>query len=547
MNIPGSALRLFLVTCALSLATFAQTQPNLENGFKPYGSHDGSNLDTVTLTNGNWMLHVPLFPDIGQRGNHAAHYFLSANAKNWKVTCIPNTQAATGQDCYWIAGGTGVALDHSNDLTVHRTLDIYNDGATVAYQAFGYTVATPDGSTHQMYGLPDSADANGRITAYESVDTTGYRISLSSPDGNGVLNTITVADRQGNQYAGYFGAYVQCSKPDTTNPPKPGNVAPLIDDAPPGDRYCSQTAFLYQVTDSNGNQMSYTGPQNQNPGVDTLGRSQPLEIVPSGGSSVASDFSGCVSRLPITRAYLFYYPGPNGTTQPIKTCYAAFPFQTNFHATAGNTGVAEAQAYNGNYNSFLHGYLREQVVTVVQPDGSKWTFDYDGYLEVSSVGLPTGGSINLTWTTVSFPNCASNDPTPVSRAVATRTVNDNNGHSSTWVYNWGAPSSGTMVTALTDPMNNDTVHTFTALDPNGGGPCGFYETRTQHYQGTGAARQLLRQVDTSYSSATFSVETPEVEVVGNVVPTSIKTTIFPSGKVSLVTKTYDTGLGANAP
>src|SRR5205807_6334179 len=165
---------------------------------------------------------------------------------------------------------------------------------------------------------------------------------------------------------------------------------------------------------------------------------------------------------------------PNGTTQPIKTCYAAFPFQTNFHATVGNTGVAEAQAYNGNYNSFLHGYLREQVVTVVQPDGSKWTFDYDGYLEVSSVGLPTGGSINLTWTTVSFPNCASNDPTPVSRAVATRPVNDNNGHSSTWIYNWGAPSSGTMVTALTAPMNNDTVHTFTALDPNGGGQCGFY-------------------------------------------------------------------------
>src|SRR5437660_8310271 len=104
-----------------------------------------------------------------------------------------------------------------------------------------------------------------------------------------------------------------------------------------------------------------------------------------------------------------------------------------------------------------------------------------------------------------------------------------------------------MVTALTVPMNNDTVHTFTALDPNGGGPCGFYETRTQHYQGTGAARQLLRQVDTSYSSATFSVETPEVEVVGNVVPTSIKTTIFPSGKVSLIAKSYDSGMGTNAP
>src|SRR5205085_2930673 len=92
-------------------------------------------------------------------------------------------------------------------------------------------------------------------------------------------------------------------------------------------------------------------------------------------------------------------------------------------------------------------------------------------------------------------------------------------------------------------MNDDTLHTFTALD----GICALYETRTQSYRGTGGTRQLLKQVDTTYASTGFTVDTPEVNVTGNVVPTRVKTTIYPSGKVSLVTKSYDSGLGTDAP
>jgi len=92
------------------------------------------------------------------------------------------------------------------------------------------------------------------------------------------------------------------------------------------------------------------------------------------------------------------------------------------------------------------------------------------------------------------------------------------------------------------------VHTFTALSSQGSGNgCFFYETRTQDYQGTGGSRQLLKQVDTVYSSTPFSVLTSAISAVGNVVPTSIQTTVYPSGRVSLVTKSYDTGLGTNAP
>ncbi|HEV3316973.1 MAG TPA: hypothetical protein VG488_08400, partial [Candidatus Angelobacter sp.] len=533
-----AVLCLLLVAISFPTLAFAQTNPNLESGFKRYGSHDGSNLDTVTLTNGNWMLHAVLLPEILQRGALATDYALYASSKNWQVGCIPS-QAPTGRTCFWQPGGTGIGLQRGNALTVHRTVTLSNNGSVNTYQANGYTLIGSDGATHQLYGLPGTADVNGDPTVYESVDTTGYRLVVSNPDNNQVQTTVTLVDRQGRLYNGAWGAYQNCSRPPRNQLPKPGNIAPIVDDAPIGDRYCSQTLHMALITDANGNRMSYLTPNNSIQGADTLGRSQPFEF-----SSSTSDYSGCVSRMAINSAILYSYPGPGGTTQQIKVCVALFPFHTAFNQTLSDgTPVIEAQNYSTNYNTFFNGYVVPQIVTVVLADGHQWTFDYDDYLEVTSVGLPTGGAINLTWGTISFNGCSS-ATTAVSRAVATRTVNDNNGHSSIWTYNWGIPSNGVLVNTVTDALNNDTVHIFTALNS---GCDGFYETRMQSYQGTGSSRQLLKQVDTSYASQTLGVSAGVGSALGNVVPTSIKTTIYPSGKASLIAKTYDAGLGTNAP
>ena len=540
------SLRFSTVVAAILLcgiSALAQTQPSLENGFKDYGSIHGSNIDSVNLTTGNWMLHAPLIPGVPQRGALAAHYFSFVSSKNWQIRCSSNP--TTGQTCFWASGGTGVVLGRSNAISVHRTVDIFGSGTgTITYEGYGYTINTADGSSHQLYGIPGTQDANGDATVYESLDTSGYHLALSNADSNGVFGTATVMDRQGSHYVGNFGPYQNCPKASGNKPPSPGSHPPVIDDAPLGDRYCSQTAFMSQITDADGNVMTYFTPQNQVAGQDTVARSQPLE-----SGTPTTDYSGCVSRFTISYAFISYYSGPGGTTQQVKACYAAVPFQTAFNATVyGSVAVSEAQNVSANYNSTLGGYFVQELVTLVLADGSKWTFDYDSYLEVTSVGLPTGGSIGLTWTTINFANCNPPDPTYLSRAVASRTLNDNNGHSSTWNYTWGTPASGSLVNTVTDPLGNDAVHTFTALSSQGSGNgCFFYETRTQDYQGTGGSRQLLKQVDTVYSSAPFSVLTSAISAVGNVVPTSIQTTVYPSGKVNLVTKSYDTGLGTNAP
>jgi RHS repeat-associated protein len=531
--------RLLCLSLLFALGTTGlscQTQPNLENGFKPYGSYDASGLDTVNLMNGGRVLHAPLLPDYPQRGAITPHINLYDTSKHWQVRCIAS-QASGGQTCFWTRPGGGVAFQSSVGLSVHRTMIASGSGTgTTTYSSFGYSITSADASTHSLYPIPGTSDATGEATKFESQDTSGYHLELSNPDGNGIMGTVTVTDRHGIQYLGSFLNYAGCPKPTGNRLPQPGNIAPLVDDSPLGDRYCSQVSIARQVTDSNGNIMSLRGTANQNPGIDTLGRTMPLNT-----GTPTSDYSGCVSPLPIAGAFLLSYVAPDRTTQQIKQCMANVPLQTSFN----QPGVIEFQNYGGQ--STVPSLM---LVTVVLADGTKWTFDYDSYGEVINVGLPTGGSISYTWTTIDFSNCNVLDHTAVSRAVATRTLNDNKGNSSTWTYNWGTAANRTLTNMVTDPFGNDTVHVFTAFDsPNvGSGGCGFYETSTQEYQGSKSPEHLLRQVDTSYASASIATDGSGVGTgLANVVPISIKTTVYPSGKVSLVTKTYDTGLGANAP
>ena len=525
-----------VVVLAGAVYAVAQTQPNTENGFKRYGSYDGSNLDTVNTMNGNLLLHAPLLPDYPQRGKITPHYNLYVTSKNWQVKCRPDSSAPGGNVCWWQGGGTGVTLQTSVGVIVHRTLDKFGSGTgTVTYEAFGYSLTGPDAATHQLYGIPSSADANGEATRFEAEDTSGFHLELSNPDSTGVLSTFTVTDRQGDQYLGNF-SHIHCSKPASNKIPAPGNIKPVIDDAPLGDQFCSEFGFAQQVTDSNGNWMTLNGPDSTggtpNPGIDTLGKNAPLS-----SGSATTDFSKCASSLPINSAFLLNYSAPDGSTQVIQVCYANIPIQTAF----SQPGVAQAPNSVGGVPGQQLG-----IVSVVLADGSQWSFSYDSYGELTYVGLPTGGSISYTWTEIGMRNCTAADRTAMSRAVATRTVNDNHGNSFTWRYSWGAAQSdGTLTNVVNDSLGNDTVHTFTAQDGVNG--CGFYETRTQHYQGLRSSGPLLQQVDTGYASALLPVDSLSGSGLSNVVPTSIKTTIYPSGKVSLITRTYDTGLGANAP
>ena len=527
-----SSKLLFVAAVILTavVSAHAQTAPDLENGFKAYGSYDGSNLDTVNVENGNLMLHIPLPSTYPQRGGRLTpKSLLTVSSKQWQVLCT--TPPNSGPDCSWGTGavgsvpatvGSGIGFDDTMDLAVHWNTVTTNDNGTMSYASWVDYVNTADGSQHQMISTPSSAvDPNGDPLSYESLDTTGLHVDLSNPDPvSGIPKAFMLIDRHGNRYPTPAGPG-RCSSSTQSG----GNIGSIVTTT------CQWGLRPASITDVNGNFFTRQDQPGQTT-VDTMGRSFTANFFTNGTQT--SDSTGCVlSGLPFNFAMVYSYLGPGGVTQQIKACYATVTIATAF----GQANVKEAQNATQPITSTA------ALASLGMPDSSVWVFQYDSYANVTYVGLPNGGSISYTWAKVSIsPSCSTNQ---FSRAVISRTVSDNNGHSFTWNYQWGTLSNSSLTNTVTDALNNDSVHMFSAIN----GDChSLYETNAQVYQGTGNSRTLLQQTATTYSSTSIPAN-PAVGGGGwgNVVPINIQTTVYPSGKVNLVTKQYDPGLGANAP
>src|ERR1051326_1587283 len=206
MNSFHKAVLLIIAILSLAASAVAQKAPDLENGFKNYGSYDGSHLDTVNLMNGNLLLHAPLLPSYRQRGNLSLQPILAFNSKTWQVIC--GTMPAGGDVvCGWYKGGTGVILQRPMDVGIQRTIYNFYTGTQVQVSAQGYSLTSADGSTHQL--MP-TVVINGVYTELESIDTTGYHVVMSGSDSNGIPTTATITDRHGNRFVAVFDPSGSC-------------------------------------------------------------------------------------------------------------------------------------------------------------------------------------------------------------------------------------------------------------------------------------------------------------------------------------------------
>ena len=221
---------------------------------------------------------------------------------------------------------------------------------------------------------------------------------------------------------------------------------------------------------------------------------------------VPSDTSTCPSGT--ASALIWNVPAYNFTYSTYKFCYAWFNFQTNFQIA----NVTEASG-----SALL-------INAVVLPNLTKWTFNYDSYLSLTSVTFPTGGSITYTWQNSIYATR--------SRYLVSRVVNDGSG-AHTWTYAWMA--TGVSLNVVTDPNNNDTVIT-QAVVPG-------YVGQSQYYSGSHSNGTLLKTVATQYSWSTDPlVATYSLPGSGanNVVPTSTTVT-WANGQTSQTTRAYDSG------
>jgi RHS repeat-associated protein len=167
----------------------AQDPDDIQNGIKPYGAYRGGDIDSVSMTNGNLIVHIPLI-SYPQRGKvHLSYSLFFTHKKNWRVKTI----------CGFDGCNTITTLYTTTPPDVHA---IQDQGFGLSQVSNISSLLAPDGASHQLAALS--------TTNYESVDGTGYQAYIptsgtafvTDPDGTRFPFTTTGVkqeDTNGNQ------------------------------------------------------------------------------------------------------------------------------------------------------------------------------------------------------------------------------------------------------------------------------------------------------------------------------------------------------------
>ena len=488
-------LTLFVLfgTNALFTLSTAQVASGLdtETGLRAFRSYDSGPIDTVNLSSGKLQVNIPVISYPQRGGKLKLDYeLIYSNSGMYIPGCLPTATSSGQCAVVWPLQGGFFLVETS------RPGGSAGCGQQIITNVFGSQVKvyTCGASLAEADGAPHPLSATGPAT-FRALDGSGYRIDLAP--GSVVSNSQHVAgittDRNGTKYYEPFSD-------------SPGN------------------GFVY-AEDTNGNQILASGSEL----TDTLGRVIPPLVgtfpdslpgpFPAGLGT--TDFSGCVGPLPTVGATLWNPPGIGGGIYPLKFCFALVS-EVNpggfieFESCGPNAGCQQVDITVPPLPT-----TAIQLQSVLMPNGSTWIFQYttDGFGNLSQVTLPTGGTISYTWTAMDLDGPAMvNSLPPMTKikpqGVATRTLNTNDGTSvpEQWSYNYvrgtvtpGGIINGTFTTTVTDPGQNDTVHTFGIADAQSD----IFETLTQSYNGSAANGQLLRTVRTDYKS--FFMQTPYIQ------------------------------------
>jgi YD repeat-containing protein len=348
-----------------------------------------------------------------------------------------------------------------------------------------------------------------------------------------------------------------------------------------GNLYNTVSSSETTETDPNGNQIitSSSG------WTDSIGRALPGSQSGPGAEYQTTAPGITVPGVPLaqgnigncpagtTAARQWVVPAHNSSTETYYLCYTNFSYQTAFDLgtvlSSTSYGVSETSSTSQGYSPAL------LLSAVVLPNLTSYTFSYDQYLSLNYVSLPTGGSISYTWQNIPF-GAYLGTTTPISRAVATRTLNPGNGQpSETWTYHWylqigtstdgGLPAVTYPVWAIiTDPAGNDEEHQLGGTDDSGTNYLELVETKVQSYAGcgphdtapqvtgyTGASgvmclssggslQKTVSYILSQYGSGGANVNTPPFLSNPLLKPTTTTVTLPTSGGSNLVSRTVIT-------
>ena len=232
---------------------------------------------------------------------------------------------------------------------------------------------------------------------------------------------------------------------------------------------------LQREEDTNGNLITYTFPGDGTAAVaDTVGRQISFSKPP-----------------PLSSVQTITYTDSNGTTQTVTITSTSLPFAPHFHWT----GVSDPTPGNAMLPT-----------SITYPNGDRYDFQYNNYLELTKIIYPSGGYTRYDYTYF-IVNPIGLDVREVVGKHVCRDYNsrahlDGNGQpgfcvsvseDNTVIYPtaaWNSPPANS-ATQVTSPSNDVSTYAFTVTSE------GAYETQRKLNSG---ASTLLRTIDTSYSA-----------------------------------------------
>ena len=157
-------LEFFLVG---SPCAWAQVDPALEQGVKPYGGYYTSDFDSISMSTGALDIKVPLlsYPQTG--GKLTLNFQLEYETSGWSVSVL----------------GTNPPLQVRMTDNLFRTPSILEDHHMAVYTGCGGSypgllgwpgIIAPDGSIHE---LGETSETLGTTWNFESSDATGLKLA----------------------------------------------------------------------------------------------------------------------------------------------------------------------------------------------------------------------------------------------------------------------------------------------------------------------------------------------------------------------------------
>ncbi len=471
----------------------AQTDVNLEQGLSPYGSYMSSNMDSVSLTNGNLMVHIPLVSYPQRGGRLHLSFFLRYNNKGYRQVTTPGSGLIS-----WAWDGAGVDVGRDEvwePRTMHQAFMVQNDSNNHADQIFIdiSSITAPSGSSHILNASGEGGSWGAGILDGSGLGRHGNMDSFAGrtyPIPAGCVTSATFWRPLDSQDAN--GNVIQTNGTGWLD---------TLGRQIPGEPTCPTNSVLNFDASLNGI------PAGTATGTDSFGRPS------TGGANIrmkpgvgTTDMSACPSNA--VQARNWDLPSINNTTSRITLCYANVNISTNF----GVSGVHEASGT----------YLLLQ--NVILPNGKQWSFSYNSYGDLTNITNPLGGSVAYEWDTFQF--CSGR-----SRALTSRTVNDNTG-AHRWGYAWTAGTTSNPTVVVTDPDLNDSRYISVSQG------CSYFEKSAEYFQGSVSSNKLVKKTETSYLTINNPFNLYTGSSSGIAFPTLVKTTLA-NGLVTQRQTAYD--------